>query len=151
MSFGEIVIRPVAAGDEPAWRDLYRGYAAFYEVPMTDEILSRVFGWLMDPAHILEGLVMERDSTVIGLAHFRLMPSPLRGTEAGFLDDLFIHPDARGSRLGERMLDHLKKIATDRGWPFIRWITADDTYRARTLYDRVAQKTAWNLYQMDAE
>ena len=29
-----------------------------------------------------------------------------------------------------------------------RWITADDNYRARTLYDRVAKKTAWNTYEI---
>jgi hypothetical protein len=40
------------------------------------------------------------------------------------------------------------EIAKERGWGKIRWITADDNYRARTLYDRVAVKTAWNTYEV---
>jgi hypothetical protein len=30
----------------------------------------------------------------------------------------------------------------------MRWITADDNYRARTLYDRIGKKALWNLYEM---
>jgi hypothetical protein len=32
----------------------------------------------------------------------------------------------------------------------VRWLTAEDNYRARTLYDRVAGKTAFILYQKTA-
>ena len=142
------VIRPVEASDEPAWQTLYRGYADFYQVTISDETLKTVFDWVLDPEHMLEGVVMERNNTLIGLAHFRGMPSPLRGSTAGFLDDLFIHPDARGGRLGEAMLAHLQAVATERNWAFIRWITADNNARARTLYDRVSRKTDWVLYEM---
>jgi hypothetical protein len=30
----------------------------------------------------------------------------------------------------------------------IRWITADDNYRGRTVYDRVADKTKWLTYEI---
>ena len=45
-------------------------------------------------------------------------------------------------------LAHLAEVARARGWSVVRWITADDNYRARTLYDRVARKTSWNLYEL---
>lgn len=149
MKEDDISVRLIKSDDQPEWQGLYRGYADFYQMPMSDETLATVFGWLLDPAHVLEGFVMERDETLVGLAHVRVMPSPLRGATGGFLDDLFIHPDARGSRLGEAMLTHLQTVAQERGWGFIRWITAEDNARARTLYDRVATKTDWVLYQMD--
>ncbi|MDA0338627.1 MAG: GNAT family N-acetyltransferase [Proteobacteria bacterium] len=149
MSTNDIVIRPVTAGDEPAWRLLNAAYAAFYKMPMSDRTLTEVFAWLMDPGHVLEGLVMAQDDTLVGLAHFRAIPSPLRGADVGFLDDLFVSPDARGSRLGEAMLSRLKGVTSQRGWPFVRWHTADENYRARTLYDRVAHKTSWNVYEME--
>ncbi len=41
------------------------------------------------------------------------------------------------------------EIAKERGWgKKSARITADDNYRARTLYDRVAVKTAWNTYEV---
>jgi len=115
---------------------------------MTAETLKTVWGWIHDPGHVVEALVAERDGALVGLAHYRAMPSPLRGIEIGFLDDLFVDPAARGAKVGEALLARLNGIAAERGWSRIRWITGDDNYRARTLYDRVAVKTAWNLYEM---
>lgn len=142
-----VTVRPVERADFEAWSKLYLGYGVFYKVDMNDETLATVWSWLMDPDHVLEGLVAESDGALVGLAHFRAMPSPLRATTVGFLDDLFVDPDARGARVGEVMFDRLKTICTERGWPKMRWLTADDNYRARTLYDRIGTKTTWNLYE----
>ncbi len=147
MTMAIAIARPTEA-DRPAWRRLYDGYAAFYKVPMDDAIAGRVWSWIHDPAHVVEGVLAKRDGVALGLAHFRAMPSPLRGVEIGFLDDLFVDPAARGARAGEALIAHVVAEAKRRGWPRIRWITADDNYRARSLYDRVAKKTAWNTYEI---
>ncbi len=147
----DLIVRPPVAGDRAGWEPLFRAYAAFYEVPMTAETLETVWGWIHDPAHLVDALVAERGGSLVGLAHYRAMPSPLRGATLGFLDDLFVEPAARGTKVGEELLAHLAGIAAERGWRCIRWITADDNYRARTLYDRVAVKTAWNTYEMEPE
>jgi GNAT superfamily N-acetyltransferase len=146
----EVTVVPLAREHEADWRRLFRGYRTFYKWPEDESVLDRVWAWLHDPAHVLEGLVAVRNGRVVGLAHVRGEPSPSRGAEVGFLNDLFVDPDARGGKIGEALLAELRRIAKARGWPFVRWITADDNYRARTLYDRVAKKTAWNLYEMPA-
>ena len=143
-----LTIRPVEREDRVAWELLYRGYGDFYKVGMTDKTLQTVWGWLHDPENVVEGLVAVRDDQLIGLANFRAMPSPLRGSMIGFLDDLFVDRRARGAKVGEKLLAFLKQIAAERGWDKIRWITADENYRARALYDRVAVKTEWNTYEM---
>jgi hypothetical protein len=115
---------PIAA-DFPDWRELYEGYAAFYRVPMTDAIAARLFAWLLDPAHVLEGrIARDAEGRAIGLAHFRAMPRPLAAAEIGFLDDLFV------------------------GWTALRWITAADNATARALYDRLARATHWVTYEL---
>jgi GNAT superfamily N-acetyltransferase len=131
-----------------AWRELYAGYAAFYGRELTDANARTVWGWLMDPAHELEGALALLDGQPVGLAHWRRMPSPLRGADIGFLDDLFVAPAARGQDIGGRLIAHLAAVARGRGWAVVRWITADDNYRARALYDRLARKTSWNLYEL---
>jgi GNAT superfamily N-acetyltransferase len=143
-----VAIRPVAEEFRADWRRLYDSYAAFYRKPMDDRIAGTVWGWLLDPQHELEGALALLDGRPAGLAHYRRMPSPLRGADIGFLDDLFVAEEARGRRIGERLFEHLAEVARERGWPVVRWITADDNYRARALYDQVGTKTAWNVYEM---
>jgi len=145
----QLIIRFVAAEDKAAWRALYRDYAAFYKSEQTDDMAETVWSWLFDEGHVEEGLVAELDGDVIGLAHFRPQPRPLRAGYVGFLDDLFIDPSKRGSGAAEALMDRLNEIAEERDWSVFRWLTADDNYRARGLYDRVGRKTSWNLYEMD--
>jgi len=84
----------------------------------------------------------------MGLMHCREMPSPLRGAMVGFLDDLFVMPEYRGSDCVQKLYQALNDLGKQRGWPFIRWITAEDNYRARGLYDKISDKTQWQTYQM---
>jgi GNAT superfamily N-acetyltransferase len=146
---GITIALPIAQ-DADAWRRLYNGYADFYQVPMNDQIADATWGWLLDSSHVMTGLIAkDGQGEAIGLAHFRSMPSPLRGAAVGFLDDLFVEPAARGSGAAGLLMDEIARIGRERGWPMFRWITADDNYRARALYDKVASKTPWNTYQYD--
>ncbi len=153
---GGVIVAPPAAGDRAGWRRLYDAYAQFYKREMTDAIADRVWAWISDPRPHgpCEGRIARTaDGRVVGLAHFRDMASPLRGTICGFLDDLFVDPAWRGrpgpqgTSVGRLLLDDIAAIGRARGWPFYRWLTADDNYRARTLYDRVATRTMWVTYQ----
>lgn len=144
----DIRIRPVHAGDEAAWRAMFAAYLVFYKREPAEKIVSAVWSWLMDPAHEMEGLIAELDGIIVGFADVRRMPSPLRGADIGFLDDLFILPEARGHGVVEAIFARLSAMATERGWELIRWMTADDNYRARTVYDRVAKKAGWNMYEL---
>ncbi|NBR02960.1 MAG: GNAT family N-acetyltransferase [Alphaproteobacteria bacterium] len=145
------IVRHVEKSDQPGWERLYRGYANFYRVDTDDTKLQTLFGWLLDPGHVCEGLVAESDAgDLVGLAHFRAMPSPLRGAEVGFLDDLFVDPGLRGGGAGELLLREIDEIAAGRGWAVVRWITRDNNYRARGLYDRLSVRSDWITYEMTA-
>ena len=127
----------VVETDKAEWRVLFDGYADFYRVAINDEIADKVWNWLLDPGHVLEGL-LARDSTgsAVGLAHIRTCPRTLGGSEIGFLDDLFVLPEARGSGAADALLAALGDLADTRGWPSIRWITQHFNARGRAFYDR---------------
>ena len=145
-----IKTRPATRNDYNSWARLYEGYARFYNVPMTEEIKQTVWGWIHDPDHVVECiLAVDGADFPCGLAHVRAMPSPLRGAEVGFLDDLFVDPAMRGSGAAKQLFEALQEHGRNKGWAMIRWITADDNYRARGLYDQVSSKTLWNTYQME--
>ena len=143
-----ITVRAVRAEDRATWDLLYAGYAAFYKVDQTPAMRDTVWGWLLDAGHSSEGLVADLDGVLVGLAHFRPFARPLSASTGGFLDDLFVGPEARGSGAAEALIAALKDLGQARGWTVIRWITAEDNYRARGLYDRVADKTKWATYDI---
>ena len=144
-----VTIRPLAPQDRTAWNVLYQGYAMFYKVEQTDEMRDRVFGWLMDREHTSNGLVAEDASgTLIGLTHFRPFVSCLGARTNCFLDDLFVDPNARGSGAADALIEGVKEVARENGWPVVRWITADDNYRGRGVYDKVATRTMWVTYDL---
>ncbi len=131
------------------WRRLFRGYADFYEVEQTDEMVERVWGWILDPAHEVNALVAVDDSgQVVGFAHHRTFADPLEATTGCYLDDLYVAPDARGLGVAAALLAELRDRARVHGWSVVRWITAADNARAQRLYDRVAERTMWVTYDM---
>jgi len=146
-----ITVRALNEADYDDWLKVYRLYAEHYQMELTNDGISVTWGWLMDTQHPVAGIVAEVDNHIIGLAHFRAMPSPLRGENVGFLDDLIVTPEKRGGEAGKLLLKELQSIGRREKWSVIRWITKDDNYRARSLYDKVATKTDWTMYEMQTD
>ncbi|GLQ26643.1 GNAT family N-acetyltransferase [Sulfitobacter pacificus] len=142
-----VTTRPLKAADRAEWDVLYQGYATFYKVEQTSEMRDRVFGWLMDADHSSNGIVAENAAgKLIGLTHYRPFVSCLGARTNCFLDDLFVDPAARGSGAADALIKAVADVARENGWPVVRWITADDNYRGRGVYDKLATRTMWITY-----
>ncbi|MFT5579551.1 MAG: GNAT superfamily N-acetyltransferase [Paraglaciecola psychrophila] len=142
----------LCAEDRLEWEQLYRGYAGFYQVPMTPQILDNVWSWIFDDSCQFYALVAKDDSErSVGLMHYRAMASPLRGSMVGFLDDLFVDPSSRGQGVVDVLFTALEQSARDHDWPIVRWLTADNNYRGRAVYDKLAERTSWITYQMPVD
>jgi GNAT superfamily N-acetyltransferase len=145
-------VRPLQSGDERRWRELYAAYAAFYGIEQTESMASRVWAWLLDPTHSVEGTVaVDPSSQIQGLAHYRDFARPSSASTGGYLDDLFVDPEVRGEGAADVLFTELKRIGRERDWTVIRWITADDNYRARGKYDQVSVRTPWITYDMEPD
>ncbi|MCC7046900.1 MAG: GNAT family N-acetyltransferase [Alphaproteobacteria bacterium] len=143
------IVRPTLA-DKPAWRRLYDGYAAFYRRSMNDAKANLVWSWIHDPNHPVECLLARTaEGTIVALAHVHEYPRPLLGGLGGYLDDIFVDPAFRGSGIVDKLFAALAELAAERGWLSVQWKTAEDNYRARSVYDRVGRKTHWITYEMD--
>jgi GNAT superfamily N-acetyltransferase len=142
-----VTILPVAERHRADWARLYAGYAEFYRVAQTPEMQACVWSWLHDPAHEVNGLVAEDAAgRAVGLAHWRRYARPLSASTGLFLDDLFVDPELRGQRVADALIEALAGIARAEGLTVVRWITADDNYRGRGAYDRLAKRTMWITY-----
>jgi ribosomal protein S18 acetylase RimI-like enzyme len=76
------------------------------------------------------------------------MPRPLKGKYIGFLDDLFVDPNFRGKKIGQKLIIALKDIAKSNDWQVIRWITHSSNNTAKKLYDKLANNTGFDLYEL---
>lgn len=141
-----LTVRPVSPADETRWRELFRGYRQFYHLAESEDIVSRVWGWLMDVEHECQGLVAVADGRIVAIADFRRFSRPSTGSVGIWLDDLFTDPEARGTGSGRALIGRLQEIASAEGLSVVRWITADDNAQAQVLYDRVAAQTNWVTY-----
>lgn len=136
-----------AAPHRAEWDALYRAYADFYKVEQTPEMRDRTWGWIMD-GRITCLMALDAEGRPIGLAHLREFLRPLSSTAGGFLDDLFVDPGHRGGGAADALFEAAAALGRERDWSVIRWITRDDNYRARAVYDRIATRTNWITYDL---
>lgn len=142
-------VRAARADDLSRWRELFKGYADFYQIEQTDASAMAVWEWIHDPSSPVECLLaVGADDRVVGLAHYRPFHRPARATIGCFLDDLFVDPAERGGGAADALLVELRRLAGVNGWNVVRWITADDNHRARGKYDQYATRTTWVTYDM---
>jgi hypothetical protein len=147
-------VRPVRVDEFDPWARLFQGYADFYRWPSSDEHKRMLWRWIHDERRIECLVAVEVDDAGSetgepqGLAHLREWVRPLRGVVCGYLDDLFVEPTRRGSGIVDALFAEINRIAVARDWPVVRWTTADDNYRARSVYDRLATRTTWITYDM---
>lgn len=143
------VIRP-SEEHRLAWNRLYAAYADFYRVIQTQQMRDRVWEWVQDESEEVECfLALDGSGVAVGLAHFRGFARPLAASRGCYLDDLFVDPDARGKGAAQALMNALRTEAQLRGWSVVRWITAEDNYGARAMYDRVSSRTNWLTYDME--
>jgi hypothetical protein len=147
-------VRHVRAGEFDGWARLFQGYADFYRWPTSSEHQRTIWRWIHDDRSVEALVAVPVDATgdesgePQGLAHLRQWVRPLRGVVCGYLDDLFVERAFRGSGAVEALFAEINRIALERDWALVRWTTADDNYRARSVYDRVATRTTWITYDM---
>ena len=130
------------------WIELYHKYAEYYQVDIPKDNFDLTWKWLTNENYPFWGILADVDSKIVGFAHFRSLPSPLDSCEVGFLDDLFVLQEYRGKKIGYSLIEKVHQIGKSKNWPYINWITKDNNYTARTLYDKISTKTDWNFYEL---
>jgi len=145
------MIRKLEKKDKDNWAKLYNGYADFYKVPMNTGILDTLWGWIHDENHDVKGLCFELEGKIVAIAHYRTMPRPIKGQYIGFLDDLFVEPDFRGQKIAQKLINHLNSLSKANNWQGVRWITHTSNKNAKKLYDKIANNTGFELYELKGD
>ena len=142
------MIRKIKRKDKENWIKLYCGYAKFYKVPIKQEILDTLWSWIHDENHVVNGICYEIEDKIVGIAHYRTMPRPIKGQYIGFLDDLFVEELFRGKKIAQKLIKYLESLSKENNWDGIRWITHSSNDTAKKLYDKIAKNTGFELYEL---
>jgi GNAT superfamily N-acetyltransferase len=146
-----IEVRPAGADDESAWRDLWDGYCAFYEVVVSPEVTDATWRRLLDPDEPMEALVAERDGTVVGFVNCVLHRTTWSRGMTCYLEDLFVSSEARGTGAGRALIEAVIERSRAAGWYRVYWHTRSDNSRARALYDSVTKVDDFVRYVVPAD
>lgn len=143
----EINVRRLDARDESAWRTLWAAYCQFYEAAIDADVTRHTWDRLMLGASTLRAIVAEssRDG-VIAIGHYVLHENTWEMTPVCYLEDLFVAPHFRAAGVGQQMIDWLVAEMTREGWSRLYWMTRENNYRARGLYDKYATSDGFVRY-----
>jgi len=143
-----IEIRDAVAADETAWRGLWADYLAFYRVELAPGVTDATWARALDPASRLGLRLAVAGGRVLGFAahHWHLTTWAL--APDGYLEDLYVAPEARGQGLGRALIEDLIAQGRARGWARLYWMTEQTNAGARALYDRIARDDGHIRYRL---
>ena len=124
---GQVTIVPARRQDVPLILALITGLAEYerlsHEVVATEALLEdSLFG----PRPAAEVVIARAGDEAIGFALFFHNYSTFLGRRGIYLEDLFVVPEWRGRGIGRRLLQHLARLAVERGcgrfeWSVLSW------------------------------
>ena len=98
-----------------------------------------------------EVLAAEDGGSPIGFAVLFDLPELVFARRCGMLDDLFVHPDARGRGIARALIAEACALGRTRGWSHLRWIVPEADAGAIALYERIAARADWRSYVIRLE
>ena len=143
----QVIVRPLTAADEAAWRRLWHGYLTFYQTELPEDIYQTSFARMLSgkPGEYV-GLIAEVEGMPVGLAHYLFHRTCWKVEDTCYLQDLYADPEARGLGVGRALIEAVYAAADAAGVHSVYWMTQTFNTTARQLYDRIGVKTPFIEY-----
>lgn len=144
-----MIIRSIKESERAAWEKMFYAYADFYHVEISTVSVNTVWEWIFDPTQDFWCDVAEAENgSLIGFTQYQLMHRSLGGSMVCYLSDLYVQPDIRGKGTGRALIDNVVQFAKEKNLPGVRWLTQENNYAARRLYDTYVSKSDFLLYNV---
>jgi ribosomal protein S18 acetylase RimI-like enzyme len=143
-----ITVRPASADDAAQLAELFHELFVHYwgdAAPGPTEMARHVSRDVLPSG--CEIAIAERGGRAVGLATFAVLyPGPGLGGQVT-MKDLFVRDEARGTGAGRALLQHLARVAIERGCLRLDWTAETDNPAALAYYDRLgARRVAEKVY-----
>ena len=148
----DLRIRPACRADGPAYLALVTALANFEKLAPPSpaarrRLLADAFG--RKPRYRM--LVAETERGVVAYAVFFFTYSTFLARPTLYLEDIFVHPDARGRGVATEMMQRLAEIARKEGCGRFEWTVLDWNKPARRLYRKLGAREMkqWVLCRLE--
>jgi GNAT superfamily N-acetyltransferase len=143
-----VLIRDALPSDEPAWRQLWAGYLAFYQTDLPEEVTAKTWERLIRRHDGLFCRIAETSGRPCGFSLSVLHAGTWVTTPVCYLEDLYVEPDSRGRGIGEALIRDLVGQAKAKGWSRLYWHTQTSNAAARSVYDRFTMADDFVRYRL---
>ena len=123
----------------------YEGLA--HEVVADEASLER---FLFGEHPVAEALIAEFETTPIGFALYFPTFSTFVGRPGLYLEDLYVRPNMRGKGVGTLLLQHVARLARERGCGRLEWSVLDWNEPAIRFYETLGARAMddWTVYRL---
>ena len=134
----EFSLRGAERRDVDAIVALIRGLAEFEKLTHLLEVTpDKLAGHLFGPKPVVEAIVAELSGRVVAFALFFTNFSTFLAKPGIYLEDLYVEPAERGHGIGKALLEHLARLAVERGCGRFEWSVLDWNAGAIRFYERM--------------
>ena len=147
-------LRAAQAGDVPAIVGLITELAEFEQLTHLLEVTAdKLAPHLFGERPVAECVVGEVDGAVVAFALFFSNFSTFLARPGLYLEDLYVRPAHRGSGLGKALLEHLGRLAAERGCGRFEWSVLDWNANAIAFYEKLGATVMpdWRICRIAGE
>jgi GNAT superfamily N-acetyltransferase len=154
MTRERISIRPATAADVPLILTFIRELAEYEK--LAHEVVASEADFheaLFGRRPVIEAVIASIDGEPVGYALFFPNFSTFLGKLGLYLEDLYVRPQARGQGAGRALLEHLARIAVDRGWGRFEWAVLDWNEPSIGFYKKMGARPMdeWTIFRMTGD
>lgn len=122
----------------------------FYKRPNPgEEAVRGLVEHLLDHPDQRLQFVVEKEGVIWGFATLYFTFTTTQVKRAAILNDLFVHPEARGQKMGESLFKHCLQYIREHSFAYMQWETAKDNYVAQSLYNKMGgHLSEWLVYEI---
>ena len=149
----ELTIRAVAEADVPLLFDLILELASYEklaeEVAGDPEVLRRT----LFEERAAEALLLEWREEAVGYAIFFTTFSSFECRSGIWLEDVYVRPEHRRGGIGRAVMEHLARIAEERGHVRLEWVALDWNEPALDFYAKLGARRLddWVIHRLERD
>lgn len=149
-----LVIRPATPDDAETLNQMIGELAVYEQLEATNQsTVESLRAELSRADGTLNALIVELDDAEVGMATFFETYSTFAAQRGMYLEDLYVRPDYRHRGIGSQILKHLARLARERNYRRLEWLSLVWNTDALEFYESVGARPndEWTNFRLIGE
>lgn len=139
------------SSNKTQWLELWQDYLVFYKEDLPSEITQLTWQRILDINEPVNAFIIYNDNEVVGFTHYLFHRSTWAKNNYCYLEDLFVTEKVRGKGCASALINAVREAAKQNNCERLYWVTGESNTVARSLYDKMAEKTEYFQYRLGVE